>query len=86
MKWYTCIIHMPRHVSPLQLFHTRAENATDAVVYATRWMLDGQWTPEDIDVPLVFEGRLEPASSIDIDIDGVNAAIGWTDPNVKEPS
>lgn len=79
MKWFTCIIHMTRHVHPVQLFHTRAEDATQAVVHAHRWILDGepQWTPEDIDVPKVFEGRFDEQT---VDWDVVNAAIGWVEP------
>lgn len=84
MKWYTCIIHNMRHVTPVQFFHTRAENATEAVVKVHRWVLEGepQWTPENIDVPFVFEGLHEKES---VDWDAVNKAIGWTDPNIPLP-
>jgi hypothetical protein len=63
MTWYTCILHVPRHVSPVSWFHTRAATPTEARKNAERWFLDGdgsQWTYDDIDVPMVFEGRLEP--------------------------
>jgi hypothetical protein len=68
MAWYTCIIHVPRHVSPVSWFHTRAASADEAARNAVRWFLDGEgsrWGPDDIDVPLVFEGRLEPAERTD---------------------
>jgi hypothetical protein len=63
MNWYTCIIHVEDHVSPVQWFHTRAANPGEAELNARRWFLSGEgemWTPDDIDVPLVFAGKLDP--------------------------
>lgn len=60
MKWYTCIIHIPRHISPVQLFHTRAINRRAAKKRAKTWAREGVVNPEaraDIEVPFVFEGR-----------------------------
>jgi len=80
MKWYTCIIHIEKHVSPVQVFHTRAETPTEAVIRAHRWILDGEqtWTAEDIDVPWLFEGRLDSPRS-EIDWDAVNAAVSCSE-------
>jgi hypothetical protein len=63
MTWYTCIVHVPLHVSPVSWFHTRAASPDEARQNAARWFLNGeesQWGPDDVDVPLVFEGRLQP--------------------------
>lgn len=64
MNSYTCILHIPRHISPVQWFLTRANSPAQAARNAIRWFLDGDgsadWTEKDIDVPLVFAGRLEP--------------------------
>ena len=70
MKWWTCIIHNARHVTPVQWFHTRAETPAEAARNAHRWALDGEgelWAAEDVDVPLVFEGRLEPAGGSEVE-------------------
>lgn len=65
MKWYTCIIHAPDHINPVQDFRTRAESARQAVAHALRWIRsgepewwDGAWA--GISVPIVFEGMHEP--------------------------
>lgn len=63
MKWYTCILNVKNHVTPIQWFHTRAENPDEAAKHAAKWMSDGGTfglTLNEFDVSLVFEGKLEP--------------------------
>ncbi len=63
MNWFTCIMHVPRHISPVQYFHTRAEHGEQAKANAVKFFLDGdgsQFEEKDVDVPFVFEGRHEP--------------------------
>lgn len=67
MNWYTCILHVANHVTPVQYFFTRAVGPDDAGANAVKWLIDGDpdWTREDIDVPIIFEGRHEPSSRRD---------------------
>jgi hypothetical protein len=64
MKWYTCVIHIEHHISPVQWFHTRAENTADAERNALAWINDGDpdWDSEQVDIPLIFEGRINPVN------------------------
>ncbi len=69
MNWYTCIIHNPNHVTPVQYFYTRAETPIAAEANALQWIFDGDPEMEKpakrdvIDVPLVFLGKIEPEST-----------------------
>lgn len=58
MKWYTCIVHVPWHVSPVQYLHTRAETPQEAEKRAEAWLTEPD--KEKPDVEFVFEGKLEP--------------------------
>jgi hypothetical protein len=59
MKWYTCIVNVPKHVTQVQYFHTRAENPDAAENNAVKWMKYGDPDME-CDVEFVFAGRLWP--------------------------
>ncbi len=60
MKWYTCIIHIPLHISPVQLFHTRAYTRKEAETRALLWARADAPTRGkriEIEVRFVFEGK-----------------------------
>lgn len=69
MKWYTCIIRVPGHINDVQYFHTRAEDCKIAEAHALNWIFDGDPNyakpsqRDKVDVPLIFEGRLDPVNA-----------------------
>jgi hypothetical protein len=81
-KTFTCILHVPNHVSPVQTFYTRADSAEEAASKARLWFLDGEvdWTEGDVDVSLVFEGRIQPLH-FDADASDALFAAAYTPPS-----
>jgi hypothetical protein len=57
VNWYTCIIHFPNHINPVQYFHTRAETRDDAERHALEWATEPAFP--DVSVEHVFNGKLE---------------------------
>lgn len=62
MKWFTCIVYVENHVTRVQYFHTRAETVEQAEANALKWFRDGEAEDIEVDVPHIFEGKLEPVN------------------------
>jgi hypothetical protein len=59
MKWYTCIVYCPNHISRVQYVSTRANSPERACLFAQKWFREPTHFKQP-EVVYIFAGRLEP--------------------------